>query len=111
MTDTSDRQPVEGAEILKLLREIEAQSRVNGEALTDLGRRVADIRGELDTLTKELRRGNQSVDLSLKLLTERVNKVSAVVDRAAPLLDSAPARAMAGGGVLGMLRGNPRRHG
>lgn len=96
MTDTPETQPVEGAEILRLLRTIDAQVRSNGAVLSRCEIAINDVRRQLHGPDAD---GDRLADMRAQL-----DGMSEVLQRAAPLLDSAPARALAGGNsVLSML--------
>lgn len=105
MTDTPETQPVEGAEILKLLRKLDAQTRSNGEQLTKCVALLSDIHGRL--------RGQvdpEDEHDALQRLQATMSVVSDVVEQAAPLLQSRAVKALRGGGsVLEHIRGGRPR--
>jgi hypothetical protein len=113
MTDTPETQPVEGAEILKLLRKIDAQTRTNGEALSKLAATLTaadEASAALATMLDS--RAAKRFDVHGKALaevSEHLGAIGKVVAEAAPLLQSGPARALAGGRkVADYLKGGRR---
>lgn len=100
MTDTPETQPVEGAQILKLLRKLDAQTRSNGEQLTKCVALLSDIHARLRGVVDPPDDSD-----ALQQLQASVNVIAGVVDQAAPLLQSRAVRALNGGGVLGYLKG------
>lgn len=112
MTDTPETQPVEGAEILKLLRKLDAQTRANGEALSKLAAGLTDVRTYTgDLAAAAAAHGKQLGEVSEHVSTVQkvVIDIGEVVAAAAPLLQSGPARALAGGRkVADYLKGGRR---
>lgn len=87
MSDTPETQPVEGVEILKLLREINAQARANGSALSSLDARVQAIEAQMRT---------SAPATAVTGLREQLADMHRILTEAEPLLHSGPARALRG---------------
>lgn len=115
MSDNQESQPVEGAEILRVLRDIRAQVRSNGEqltkCLTELQSLAVGQRNHTQTLAgigEQLAAADQdrgALHGKVDGVAGEVARIGGVVDQAAPLLNSGPVRALGGGGVLQMIRG------
>lgn len=113
MTDTPETQPVEGAEILRTLRKIETHQQNNARTLNEIRGQLADIAAQLAPaeVTGGLMPPGRLTEVrqDLAQVIVLVSSMSEVVQRAAPLLNSGPARALAGGGgMLQALRGGRR---